>query len=77
MTTYAPSYSFITNQNRGMIFNSSYIGYADFTKENQTSFLFWHSRSIDGYLFVGENPKAQVSELTWISGRMRSLPEWI
>jgi len=77
MTTYAPSYSFITNQNRGMIFNSSYIGYADFTRENQTTFLFWHSRSIEGYLFVGDSPKAQVSELSWISGRMRPLPEWI
>ena len=77
MTTYAPSYSFITNQKRGMIFNSSYLGYADFTQNDLTTFLFWHARSVEGYLFVGEDPKSQVSELTWISGRMRPLPSWI
>jgi hypothetical protein len=31
-TTYAPSYSYITNTNRAFIFNSSAIGYMDFTK---------------------------------------------
>ena len=31
MTTYAPSYTFLTNQNRGMVFNVSNIGYADYT----------------------------------------------
>jgi len=58
MTTYAPSYSFITNQKRGMIFNSSYLGYADFTQNDLTTFLFWHARSVEGYLFVGEDPKS-------------------
>lgn len=58
LTTYAPSYSFITNHKRGMIFNSPYIGYADFTLANQSSFLFWHSRTIEGYLFVGDTPKS-------------------
>jgi hypothetical protein len=62
MTTYAPSYSFISNQNRGMIFNSSYIGYADYSLQNQTSFLFWHSTMVEGFLFVGDSPKALVTE---------------
>lgn len=33
MTTYAPAYSFITNQRRGMIFTSNAIGYADFSDD--------------------------------------------
>lgn len=77
MTTYAPSYSFITNKKRGMIFNSSYIGHVDYTLDETTRFLFWHARSVEGYLFVGDNPKALVSELSWVSGRMRPLPDWI
>jgi len=43
MTTYAPSYSYVTNLNRAMVFNVSNIGIADFTHSNQTTFLFWHT----------------------------------
>lgn len=77
MTTYAPAYSFLTNKNRGMIFNSSYIGQADFTQDNQTSFLFWKTKEVEGFLFVGDSPKSLVTELSYVSGRMRSLPQWI
>ena len=31
VTTYAPTYSFITTKNYGMLFNSSAIGHVDFT----------------------------------------------
>jgi len=78
MTTYAPAFSFIGgNSKRGMVFNQTQIGYADYTEGGRTQFLFWHTREIEGYVFVGEDPKKLVKELTWISGRMRELPEWI
>ncbi len=74
MTTYAPAYSFLTNNNRGMIFNSSSIGLADYTSSNQTQFLFWKAKQVEGFLFVGDSPKALTTELSFVSGRMRSLP---
>jgi alpha-glucosidase (family GH31 glycosyl hydrolase) len=60
-----------------MIFDSHYIGYADYTQDDQASFLFWHAMHVSGYLFVGDTPKTLVSQLSLISGRMRPLPEWI
>jgi alpha-glucosidase (family GH31 glycosyl hydrolase) len=60
-----------------MLFNSTYIGSVDFTNENTTSFLFWHAKEVVGYIFVGNQPKDLISELSWLSGKMRALPEWI
>ncbi len=77
MTTYAPAYSFVTNKNRGMVFNVSNIGIADFTEANQTSFLFWHCNEFTQYVIVGEAPKGIVSEMTMVTGRMRPLPDWV
>lgn len=60
-----------------MIFNNSNLGYADFSQDNASSFLFWHASTVTQYLFVGTSPKSLVSELSQVSGRMRKLPDWI
>lgn len=41
LTTYAPAYSFITNKNYGMVFDSTAVGYADFTQKDSTQIMFW------------------------------------
>ena len=46
MTTYAPSYAFISNKNYGMLFNQTEIGYIDFSPEKSKSMLFWHAKKI-------------------------------
>eukprot|EP00347_Sterkiella_histriomuscorum_P004531 403360108 len=77
LTTYAPTYSYITNKNYGALFNSSATGHVDFSQNQTIEFLFWNTYKVQGYLFVGDNPKELVTELSSLVGRMRMIPEWI
>ena len=77
LTSYGPTFSYITNKNYGILFNSTAVGHFDFTQLNETKYLFWHSDQLEGFLFVGDSPKSLVSSLSQIVGRMRVLPEWI
>ena len=46
MTTYAPAYTYISNKNYAMLINNTEIGYIDFSKDDQTNVLLWHSTSM-------------------------------
>jgi len=47
-TTYAPASNWITNRERAFSFHGSTAGIADFTDENYSEMLFWHTNRIDG-----------------------------
>jgi len=78
MTTYAPSYSYITNKQRLVTINSTALGYYDF-KSDKTSAraLCWHEKTV--YLTVAYG--ATIKELAGTNslkiGTMKALPEWI
>jgi len=55
-TSYGATPNYITNVNRGMIFNNTHIGIADFKKKDKTSFLFWHATSMQGIILSGKDP---------------------
>lgn len=55
-TSYAPAASFITNKQRGMIFDQVSIGIADFEELDEISMLYWHEDRISGTLLWGEDP---------------------
>ena len=76
-TSYGATPNYITNVNRGMIFNTTHIGIADFKKDDTSSFLFWHSTSIRGVILSGKDPLqlAQLSAQT--VGLMPELPSWV
>lgn len=42
MTSYGPAFSYITNKNYGMLFNSTAMGHIDFTQPEVTKYLFWN-----------------------------------
>ena len=46
MTTYAPSYSYVTNKNRSITFNSTALGFYDFKQSNNVRAAFWHEKTV-------------------------------
>lgn len=42
-TTYSASYSHITSDKRAFVFNTSALGYIDFTEHLETKAVFWHT----------------------------------
>lgn len=60
LTTYAPTYSYITNKNYGVLFNTSATGHIDFTKDSNTEFLFWNTNQVGGYFFIADHPQKLV-----------------
>jgi len=54
-TSYAPAAQFVTNWNRGMIFDNLKIGIADFTEMDHNKVLFWHEDKITGTLLFGQD----------------------
>ena len=55
-TSYAPAATFITNKQRGMIFDQETIGIADFEQLDTISMLYWHEKTISGTILWGEDP---------------------
>ena len=44
-TSYAPAATFITNKQRGMIFDQETIGVANFEELDKISMVYWHEDS--------------------------------
>ena len=55
-TSYAPAAQYITNKQRGFIFDQNAIGIAMFDGNQQTEMLYWHEDEISGTMLWGEDP---------------------
>ena len=75
-TSYAPAASYITNKQRGFVFDQESIGIANFDGKNTTEMLYWHEDTISGTLLWGEDPLTLAQELSKTVGTMAPLPEW-
>lgn len=66
MTTYAPSYSFVSSFRRAVIFNNhTEIGHVDFTQNKfKFSTLMWHTSEMRMTVIHGSTMKQVVSGLT-------------
>lgn len=52
-TAYTASYTHLTNKNRAFLFNTTALGFVDFTKSSESKILFWHAKSVDLHLIYG------------------------
>jgi hypothetical protein len=78
MTTYAPSYSYITNYNRAITSNSTAIGYYDFRcYQNTAKALFWHEKKVFIEVTYGRSIKDLAGVTSKKIGTMKTLPDWI
>ena len=66
VTTYAPSYSFVTSGRRAFIFNNhTEIGHVDFSQNaRKFSTLMWHTNEMRWTVIHGNTMKQVVSGLT-------------
>lgn len=76
-TSYTASYTHLTNQNRAFLFNTTTLGYVDFTQKSESKIVFWHEKSVDLHLIYGKNPKDLAGSLSKKIGTMQPLPDWI
>ena len=80
MTTYAPAYTFVTSDRRGVIFpNHTEIGSLDFQSQDHITGTLWKLKTGQSFnikIFHGKSLKEVVSKLTTVTGRMKALPEW-
>ena len=56
VTSYGATPNYITNSKRGVIFNTTNIGIADFEQKDTNSFLFWHATTLQGIILSGRDP---------------------
>jgi alpha-glucosidase len=56
VTSYAPAASYITNKQRGLLFNPNNVGYADFTAKTTSRLLYWHATTISGTILSAPTP---------------------
>jgi len=75
--SYAPAASYITNKQRGLIFNPNNIGYADFTEETTATLLYWHATAIGGTVLSAPTPIRLAQLVSTTVGLMKPLPEWL
>lgn len=76
VTSYAPSYSYVTNKKRAVSFNSTAVGFYSF-HYTKTTALFWHEKTIYQNVFYGESIKQLGATNSKKIGTMKALPEWI
>lgn len=76
-TSYTASYTHLTNKNRAFLFNTTALGYVDFTKKSESKVVFWHEKSVELHLIYGQSPKALAGSLSKTIGTMQPLPDWI
>lgn len=75
-TSYAPAAQYITNKQRGFIFDSRSTGIASFDGSESTEMLYWHETAVSGTILWGEDPLSLAQTLSKTVGTMRPLPEW-
>jgi len=76
-TTYAPVPTWLTNRGRAYLFDQVNTGYADFTKDEYSSVLFWHANEVTGTVIAGATPLEITQKVNKSRGTMKPLPEWI
>ena len=54
-TSYAPAAQYITNKQRGFIFDQTSIGIASFDEKITSEMLYWHQDTISGTLLYGDS----------------------
>lgn len=77
VTSYGPTPNYITNKNRGFLFNTTDIGIADFKAKDSTSFLFWHAKKLEGVIMYGDGPLELAQLSAQNVGLMPELPAWV
>lgn len=78
MTTYAPSYSYVTNKKRSVTFNSTAMGFYDFEEDTtRARALFWKEKSIYQTIVYAGSIKELAAAHSLKIGTMKALPEWI
>lgn len=78
MTTYAPSYSYLTNKQRLVTFNSTALGYYDFRGDKtRARALLWHEKTAYMTVAYGATIKELAGTNSLKIGTMKPLPEWI
>jgi alpha-glucosidase len=78
MSSYAPSYSYVTNKNRSVTFNSTALGYYDFVADTtRARALLWHEKTVFQTIVYGDSIKSLGATNSKKVGTMRALPEWI
>lgn len=75
-TSYAPAAQYITNKQRGFIFDQTSIGIAFFDEKLASEMLYWHQDTVSGTLLWAPTPLALTQELSKTVGTMAALPEW-
>ena len=75
-TSYAPAAQYITNKQRGFIFDSRSTGIAYFDDKKATEMLYWHETGVSGTILWGEDILELAQTLSKTVGTMRPLPEW-
>ncbi len=75
-TSYAPAAQYITNKQRGFIFDQSAIGIAYFDGNQSTEMLYWHEDQISGTMLWGQDPMSLSQEMSKAVGTMEALPSW-
>lgn len=76
-TSYTASYTHLTSENRGFLFNTTALGFVDFRDKLESKVVFWHEKSVDLHLIYGEDPKSLAGSLSKKIGTMQPLPDWI
>lgn len=76
-TSYVASATYITNNNRGFVYDPYNIGIADFSNHSRTQMLYWNANEITGKLLYAANPLDLASEVSYTTGMMKPLPDWV
>lgn len=76
VTSYAPSYSYVTNKRRSVTFNSTAMGHYEFSQQ-KTKAMFWHEKTIYQTVVYGESIKKLAAQMSRSIGTMKALPDWI
>ena len=76
-TSYAPAAQYITNKQRGFIFDQTSTGIAFFDEALASEILFWHEHDISGTLLWAPNPLGLSQTLSKTVGTMKALPEFV
>ena len=77
VTSYAPAAQYITNKQRGFIFDQTSTGIAYFDEQLASEILFWHEDEITGTLLWAPDPLGLSQMLSKTVGTMAALPEFV
>lgn len=74
-TTYAPKPLYLTNLNHSLVFHNSEVMFFNLTAPDWVAVELW-GLEMAGNILSGASMEALVGEVTLVTGRMRTPPEW-